>query len=284
MPVPATDALAALSGRADLGWQLRLLTRARDALRRDDRIAAAFVTGSLARGNADAQSDLDLLLISDASFPAVVDEWETLVDAVAPTVFRRRFGQPPSVIATAITPDWCRFDLVVQPVSEVSRRTHGPSLALFDREGARITLPQRLPAPVSAARLTELVEEFLRVLGLLPVVLARDELLVGVDGVILLRRMLTDLMLAERGDVDRGGVKRLNPLLGEDQRAALDRLPPLAPTREAVVEGSLACARLFLPLARRVLGERGIPYPSAFEDATVAHLERALGFRALTRD
>ncbi len=279
----APDALAALSCRPDIGRQVRLLTRAYDALRGDDRVAAAFVTGSLAREDADAQSDLDLLLlIFDPSFPAVSGAWDSLVDSIAPTVFRRRLGKASDLIITAITPEWCRFDLVVQSLSDVPRRTYGPSLTLFDRSGGEIVLPRHRPDPVPSARLVDLVEEFLRVLGLLPVVLARGELLVAAEGVVLLRRMLTDLMLIDRGDADRGGAKRLNPYLSEDQRAALEHLPAVAPAREAVVEGNLACARLFLPLAKRVLEERSVPYPSAFEDATVKHLNQALGYRALT--
>jgi hypothetical protein len=123
-----------------------------------------------------------------------------------------------------------------------------------------------------------LVEDFLRVLGLLTVVVNRGEYLVGVDGAMLLRRYLIDLMLAE-STVTRGGVLRLNNLLAPDQRRTLDELPPLAPTRESVIDAHLACARAFRPLAWRLLSQRGIDYPEQFDTATLAHLNRSLGIR-----
>ena len=92
----------------------------------------------------------------------------------------------------------------------------------------------------------------------------------------LLRGYLIELFLLANGS-PRGGAKRLNPLLTEEQHQALTGLPALAPTREAVIAGHVACAGLFLPRARRLMADRGVPYPDAFERATLAYVHRTLG-------
>ncbi len=106
--------------------------------------------------------------------------------------------------------------------------------------------------------------------------IGRDELLVAMFGVAILRNHLIDLLLLENG-VERGGAKRVNPLLTEEQRRALANLPPESPTHESLIEVHLAYARLFLPRARRLMAARGRPYPEAFERATFAYLRRTLG-------
>jgi hypothetical protein len=126
-----------------------------------------------------------------------------------------------------------------------------------------------------------LVEEFLRVYGLGSVIGVRREWLVGVDGVMLLRRWLIEMMLLENRVHYRGGVKRLNPLLTEQQRRELLALPALAPTEHSVISASAAYARAMLPRARRLLASIQVPYPEAFEAATLRHLRATVGERIL---
>lgn len=45
---------------------------------------------------------------------------------------------------------------------------------------------------------------------------------------------------------------------------------------EAVIEGRLTYARIFLPRARALMEARGLKYPQAFEDATWQHLRETL--------
>ncbi len=257
--------------------QRAFLDRLTAVLRADERIRAAWVTGSLARGLADAYSDVDVLIaVRDADFRDFVERWRDLLDRVSPTVLARRIGPDDAPILNAITPDWVRFDIVIHPAANPRPRA-GAAELLFDRDGIdervrAVPAPQRDPL----ARLPFLVEEFIRGLGLLPIVIGRDELLVAMFGVAILRNHLIDLLLLENG-VERGGAKRVNPLLTEEQRRALANLPPESPTHESLIEVHLAYARLFLPRARRLLAEHGLPYPEAFERATFAYLRRTLG-------
>jgi predicted nucleotidyltransferase len=258
----------------------QLLQQIIGVLVRDEQFLAAWLWGSFARSQGDAQSDLDIhVAVADDAHSALVSHWGELIDRVSPTIYKRllRFGG--TTVLNAITPDWQRFDLTVEPLSEIGRPIGSPRILLFDRAEINNRLgPLRPEPPVGTDQLRILVEDFLRVLGLLTVVVKRGEYLVGVDGAMLLRRYLIDLMLADNA-VTRGGVLRLNNLLAPDQRRTLDELPPLAPTRESVIEAHLACARAFRPLARHLLRRRGVDFPEQFDTATLAHLNRNLGIR-----
>jgi predicted nucleotidyltransferase len=268
-----------LGAGSPLAGQRALLARIEAVLRGDEQVMAAVVTGSLARGNADAFSDVDVtVLVSEAALAGFVEQWEHLLEGMSPTVFRRKFGNPAAPIITAITPEWRRFDLVIQPLGATDTRAFASGLLLFARDGVadRLQLSDDT-RPETPDRLRFLVEEFLRVLGLLEVVVGRNEFLVGTDGVMLLRRLLIDLMLWERGATDRGGVKRLNPFLTQEQRLILEQLPPISPTRTSIIGGNVAIAKLFLPLARSMAARHGMKYPKEFERATLDHLRSKVG-------
>jgi predicted nucleotidyltransferase len=269
---------AAQPAESETGAQWAFVERLTVALGADERVLAIWLMGSLARGTADRYSDVDTrIAVRDAEFPAVVEGWRELVDRVGPTVMRRRFGPPDDPIVTAITPDWLRFDIAIQPASSTKGRGYDVARLLFDRDGtgARSRVTAAAP-PDPLARLPSVVEEFIRGLGLLPVVIGRGEFFVAMFGATILHNHLHDLMLMETGS-RRHGAQRLNPLLTGEQRQALAALPHPMPDRASLIESHLACARLFLPRARKLMGEHGLPYPEEFERALARHLRRALG-------
>lgn len=254
------------------------VARATTILQTDARIAAAWLIGSLARGAADAYSDVDLLIaVRDQEFANVVADWPALIARLSPTVLARQIGGADKPTITAIAPDWTRFDLTL--TSSADQRPHG-------YDGARLLFSRGQGVPLAEftgradqapqARLPFIVEEFIRVLGLLPVMVGRGEFIAGLTPVMLLRGHLIEIFLLANA-AQRGGAKRLNRYLTAKQRELLTALPPLAPAREAIVEGHLACARLFLPEARRLMRQYDLPYPEDFARATLAHLHRALG-------
>ncbi len=258
--------------------QHALLARFVAVLREDERIVAAWVIGSLAHGGGDAYSDLDLLVaVRDEDFAALVVDWPTFLARLAPTVSARQLGAMDKPTITAITPDWLRFDVTL--TSATDPRPHGYAAALLFAHGdTPLVAFAPSAARVSPTTLPDLIDAFLRVLGLLAVAIGRGEFIAGLTPVMLLRGLLIDLYFLDNG-TPRGGAKRLNTLLTDEQRRALTDLPPLVPTRESVIAGHLALARLFLPRARHLAVAHGSVYPEAFERATLAYLQRALGVR-----
>ncbi|HEY5107695.1 MAG TPA: hypothetical protein VII73_13155 [Caulobacteraceae bacterium] len=109
--------------------------------------------------------------------------------------------------------------------------------------------------------------------------IGREEYVLGLTGVDLLRRMTIDLMLEENGvgPVERGGALHRNPLLSPDQRRALEDLAPVAAAGGGIIAANVALAKIFLPRARRLAGRIGMVWPEAFEAATRRHLRDRLG-------
>jgi predicted nucleotidyltransferase len=251
---------------SDLARLEAFVEHAAAVLRADDRVAAAWLGGSLAAGTADPYSDVDLrVAVADEPFDGFVADWERLLERLAPTVLRRKIGTPESPILIAITPEWLRFDVAVARAAAPER---AGDRVLFDRRGASPAAPP--PArPDPAARLPGLVEEFLRVLGLWRVVDGRGELVLMAHGAGLLRWSLVELFLIENR-AQRGGMLHLNPYLTAEQRALLEGLPTTPPELNA------ALAREFLPRARALMAAHGQPYPDALERATFAYLDGLL--------
>lgn len=253
-----------------------LLTRITGTLAEDRRVLAAWLAGSHGRGCPDRYSDIDVWVVVDQSDrDGFVADWPNIADRISPTVlFRQVFGGP---VFNHVTPEWLRFDIVVGVPADVPQRSRSTLRPLFDRADLHLRLRETgEPRPPSPVRVVDLSEEFLRVLGLLPVVIGRGEYEVGAMGCGLLRTMLTQLMLEDVAVEDRGGALRLHGLLPDDRLAALRTLPPVEASRDSVIAAHLACARLFLPLAKELCARTGAAWPAPAEEAVRAWLKRDL--------
>ncbi|GCE06726.1 nucleotidyltransferase domain-containing protein [Dictyobacter aurantiacus] len=255
--------------------------QAAKALSDDNRVLAIWLTGSLATGSADAQSDVDLrVAIKAEAFSTIEQWWQELIDLVAPTVWKRRWpGPPEEAIIGAITSDYLRFDLVIQSASDTKPRTLEAAQLLFDKDNTARQIHLTASAQKQPLKqLAYIVEEFIRLLGMLPIVVERDDVPIGMEGQLAIHSMLISLLLMENG-IDRAitGKRHVAIHLNEEQRATLNSVPPLEPTIESISQGRMAYARLFLPRARRLMEANGLQYPAAFEAATRQHLQDTLG-------
>ncbi|GHO84720.1 nucleotidyltransferase domain-containing protein [Dictyobacter formicarum] len=251
-------------------------------LHKNERVRILWLTGSLAKGTADGQSDVDLRTAVRAEDFATIEQWwPDLLDQIAPTVWKHRWpGSTDEAILGAITTDYVRFDVVVQSMQDRKPRTYEAARLLFDKDdqAKHFLLTQPPPPHDPSTRLTPLVEEFIRLVGMLPIVVERDDVPIGMEGQLALHSMLISLLLLENG-IDRmsSGKRHVAAHLNDEQRALLAQIPALAPTIESITEGIRAYARLFLPRARRLMESYGQPYPEAFEAATIRHLRETLG-------
>lgn len=109
-------------------------------------------------------------------------------------------------------------------------------------------------------------------------VVARNEPLLLNNGVVAARDLcLTALLCAERGIRRTGGAKRVRPFLSEEQYALLRGLPAIDGTLDACIEACLAVARIFIPRGRALARRVGARWPEELEQATITHVEEALG-------
>lgn len=252
--------------------QQQLIERATALLASEPRIEAAWLAGSLGAGGGDAWSDVDLLaLVADGAFAATAAAIAERLDEIAPTVLVNRVHG--GIVLNAVTEDWQRFDISFTEASGLPGHDATRLQPLFNRSGREP--PRKTPQP-PPLRVTQLAQEFLRILGLMPLVLGRQEYHLGLTGAEHLRRHLFELFMDVNGVplAERGGALRRNPMLTADQRAAMAALPATGPTREGVMEGNLAFARLFLPAARAFAAEHGAEWPAALEAAAQRNLQK----------
>ncbi|MEJ8574945.1 hypothetical protein [Microbaculum marinum] len=242
-------------------------------------VRALCLSGSHGAGLADAYSDLDFLAIlsdphmSAARGDAFSDLWRAALEPAGGIVlWRVRSG--PTILINAITTGWLRIDVLATTADPL--HTRRGLKVLFDRDGIAADLPETPEPGIDRDRLAWQIEEFIRILGLLPVAMGRAEYLNAVTGVFHLRNLLIDLMIAETGAPHRGGALHLNRLITDDQKALLTALPAPVPTRESAIATHLAYAGAYLPLARPLADRLGIDWPEPFERATWSHLEREL--------
>lgn len=256
--------------------QKALIDQLLTALGHDPRIKSAWLSGSFGRGAGDAWSDIDLtLVVAEEHISACLADYSAPRPDMPPLAFfQTLYGR----VLTAITTDWGRFDLAFLTPPELARQDGGSLRHLLGDP----TKPAERPGPSASdapARLSALIAEFLRVLGLAPVAFGREEWIVARQGVELLRNMTVDLMVEEAGLAPAArGVKRLNPFLTPGQRQVLEALPSPPPEPEALMQAQVAIAAVFLSRARPLAAKLGANWPTALEEATRRHLRAALDF------
>jgi hypothetical protein len=257
--------------------QDELIERATQVLSQDGRVLGVWLTGSFARGTHDQFSDVDLWVVMERDdIEGFCTDWPAMSDKIVPTVLCRQVGDWP--VFNQVTADWLRFDVSIGTPEDVSDRTTSTVKPLYDPSGLSANLSEpRSPLQPDPRRIESITQEFLRVLGLLPVVVGRGEYVLGESGAGLLREMLIQLMLEDVAVEDRGGALYLNRLLPPDRRQTLIDLPAMAATRESVLTANAACAAAFLPISRELHRRCGLEWPHELEDAARRHLATTLG-------
>lgn len=262
------------------GYQ-RLFDRTVEVLAGDERVRALWLSGSLARGTADAASDLDLLLaVADEEHERFEAEWRTWLAAITPTLIARPLAFAPGSFYS-VTPGRERLDVVVEAVSRIASTPFRTRLTVFDRDGLDDLVPRPgPPAGPEPTKVAALVEEFFRDYGMFDVVVRREDWLLGLEAVHFLRTLLYQLFVVTNAPLPAMGVKQWSTKLTRDQRAALLALPTGGATPEEIVGAHEAVATAFVTRARAICADHGVAWPDELESATCAHLSR-LGLPAL---
>jgi hypothetical protein len=256
--------------------QQQLITEVAKRLEPDDRIRALFLSGSFGKGTADAWSDVDLLAIVPAEHhEALAADWRQVLETITPVVHFNRL--PWALVLNAVTDGWLRIDLDVAAPDRLQGRAQDKLKPLIDRDGIYATLPASIPdRGPDPRRIAGTITESIRVLGLAHVADGRGEYELGVLGYSMLRRMMSEILVAEMGVGDTGGILHLSRLIDPARMKLLTDLPSPVATRDSVLAANNAVARVFFPRAKALAAKLGIDWPQAFEDATRAVLTRTL--------
>jgi predicted nucleotidyltransferase len=248
---------------------------------RDERVRAMWLSGSLARGTADRASDLDVLVaVSDDAHDEFATGWQDWLASITPTVIARPLPFLPGSFFS-VTPQRMRLDVVVERVSQLPASFFRERTVVFDRDQLDATVPA--PAPAAGPdqqRVAELVEEFFRDHGMFNVVVEREDWLLGLEALHVMRTLLYRLYVEANAPLPASGVKRWSDKLTPEQRAVLEGLPTGSASRDELIAAIDTTGCTFVREARPICARLGVPWPDALEQATVDYL-RAHGLPAL---
>lgn len=247
--------------------QQDLIDAVTDGMQETAGLRGLFLSGSFGSGTADAYSDVDFLAVAEpADRKAIADRWVQVIEAVSPVIFQQRFG-PNAELVNLVTESWLRADLSQADEGRLKGQGAKALRPLFDPESLHGALDD---APVyNAQPLFRVAEEFIRVLGLLQVAMGRKEYVNAITGIFHMRNQLITLLIRQTNDGPTGGALHLNKLLTPTQLQLLAGIDIPEPEPIAIIEANLGLARIFLPLARQMIGA---DYPTRFEAATLDRL------------
>ncbi|NIK55030.1 aminoglycoside 6-adenylyltransferase [Kribbella shirazensis] len=255
--------------------QQAVITRAQKILPGDERVLAVYLIGSYGAGTADRFSDVDVhLVVTDDSAEWFEQHWDDVLrELTGPTVLADRL--PGLIGGLGITPDWLHVDLIVHPLAQFDRFQYDGVRVLFDRDGTLFPDGDIAPTggrPGEPYWPATTVNLFFYFLGNLVTVLGRDERIVANQGIGVVRDQLVALMLAERGVRRTSGAKRLNALLSDEQRAALEAIPAAGTDPADVIAANRYICREFITRGTALAELTASPWPTEFVNATLSHL------------
>lgn len=258
--------------------QQHLIDKLTAMLETDERVRGLWLTGSFGTGEADEFSDVDTLVAVDGDErDAFLGDWPSVAEESLTPVWIRRVGD--TGLVNHILPGWLRLDVVVVPADAAGQRLRVDGVReLINRDGIQ---PQNTAAaePADPQLVLEMTEEFIRVLGLLAVVIGRGEFVTAASGAAGLRTKVTTLLRMRVEGKQPSGALHLSRVLDQETMDQLTALPPVRADRDSAVALHLASAAMFLPVAEQMLGSA---YPAAMEQACWEHLETSLGIDRAT--
>jgi len=263
----------------DVSWERDreiVLDRFVAACSRDERIVAAFLAGSTARGEADEHSDLDLcVVVPDDDFDAVVDDRERLIAQVGDVLFLEDFGNDGLVFA--ILSDSTEIELHFVRESELDRVRSGPHRVLVDDRGVLAGVAFGWPEfdrATQAKELRTVVMWFWHDLSHFAAAIDRDHLWWAAGQLEALRAYCVRLARVEQG-VEPMPEEPYWKLDAEMPTAPLD---PLRSTyvpleRTALLDAARTLLAFFRSRARTIAEAHGLTYPEALDGLAGARLD-----------
>ena len=264
----------------DALWQLDTREQISTALSGQPSVRALWLSGSLARNQADRFSDIDLVaLIADASLDEAASNIEALLSSQFTVVLFRNHGAEHHRLLNFVTDDWKRFDLSIFSNDALRRSKLRGLRTLFDKDGLDLPVGHGEPAKTEATadEVNFVLSEFIRVLGLLPVVMHRADFVGAVSGSGLLREHLITLLQYEQTGRTRTGALNRTDSLSAVATSALRGLPALCAERSSILEFNRSCWGIFTQFGPKISRQFHIEWPGQLVDGVRARLARDLG-------
>jgi len=275
-----------VSGSGPLRDHGLVVSRFVEACSADDRIVAAFLYGSRARGEADEYSDLDLGVITrDEAFENVMAERAAFVRQLGEPVFIEDFGH--DRIMFFILADGTECELVFGREGALEELDVGTFVTLVDKrgilDGAEFPLPQPDPHE-RREQLRQVLNWFWHDLSHFMAALGRGELWWAYGQLEALRRYCVNLLRIEHGvEAQDEAYEKLEEAVPGSKLAALQ--PTFCPMeRDAMLRAALDIVSFFREQATQVAGVYGSEYPAELERLMCDRLDELSLAARPTRD
>jgi predicted nucleotidyltransferase len=247
------------------------------ACRADERVVAAFLGGSYAKGTADSHSDLDLSVITtDAGFEDFVAGREAFLQQSGELVFLEDFDLQNLVFF--IFADDSEGELYFGSESQLDHIQSGPYRVLLDKKGilAGATFPEEQPAQAEQIEtLRRQIYWFWHELSHFTTAMARGQLWWAHGQLEALRNCCMNLARLRHNfsDADVGS----EPYFKVDKTLPIEQLAPLQATYcplepAAMLRAARVAVRFYQELASSLARTHNIPYPAGLERVMLSRL------------
>ena len=252
-----------------------MITRVVEVCSADDRIAAVFLGGSVARGEADAYSDIDLcFIVADGAYPDVISGREAFVRQIGDPLFVEDFGN--EHMAFAILADGTDLELHFFRAGDLRSITSGPHRVLLDEDGIltgiEFPVPEVDPA-TQVGSLRQILFWFWHDLAHFTAAIGRDQLWWAAGQLEQLRHYCVNLVR-----IDQGGAPEGEPYWKLDAEISTKPLDALRSTFCPMDRGDLLRAgrdvvAFFRERAPGVARSHGLTYPWELDRLVSGHLD-----------
>lgn len=249
------------------------------ACQSDERVLAAFLSGSYARGAADAYSDLDFgLITADEAYDDFLAERVAFIRQLGEPIFLEDYQGEGRTFLFAIFPDGTEVELGLGRESHFTDLYSGPYKVLLDKKGILAEAVFTWHEPPQAEQMETLhglIYWFWHNLShhfINP--LARGQLWSAYGALEDLRRACIDIArLRQDFSMRAEGYERL------EQAVPVEQLSPLQPTfcpmeREAMLRAALIIVRFYRNTVPSLAQAHNIPYPAELAQVISGQLER----------
>jgi predicted nucleotidyltransferase len=261
-----------------------VISRLVAACEADERIVAATLYGSYARGAADAHSDLDLgLITTDEAFEDFCAGREDFIRRLGEPLFLEDFGS--TVAVFFILSNGAECELSLGRESQFNHDHGGPYQVLLDKKNilTGAVFPRTLPAQAEQVEmLRSQVYWFWHDLSHCITALGRGQLWWASGQLEVLRRICVNLarLRHDFSDPDVGE----DPYFKVEHVLPVEQLSPLQATfcaqePDAMVQAALVMLRYFQELAPPLARTHGIVYPTELDQMMSDRLKQLLEHR-----
>ncbi|HJR98163.1 MAG TPA: nucleotidyltransferase domain-containing protein [Actinomycetota bacterium] len=253
-----------------------MIARFADACSADERIVAAFLGGSVARGGSDEYSDVDLCVITtDEAIDDTVADRASLVRRLGEPLFLDDFGDPRNVFF--ILADGTEGEILFFAEGELDRVDAGRFRSLVDEWDIlpREEFPEPLPDPADQIEeLRRVLTWFWHDLSHFTTAIGRGQLWWAVGQLEILRACCVNLVRIERGlEAHDEPYEKLDGEIPPGDLEAL-RSTFVPPERAALLEAAGRILAFYRALAPDVAEAHALAYPTELDRLMGARLER----------